>query len=113
MPGSRPEPQLRYLRQAQFIALETYWYLRLVLDTPSVPSLYEHLYENLSDRLSAMGISREAFESVEYDYQALLHRIKNDNAFVRTHQLESLRETLALDYPSYILALAMEQGRPS
>ena len=106
-----PEPQLRYLRQAQFIALETYWYLRLVLDTPSIPSLYEHLYEKLSDRLSAMGISREAFESVEYDYQALLHRIKTDNAFVRTHQLESLRETLALDYPSYILALAMGAGK--
>ena len=50
-----PEPQLRYLRQAQFIALETYWYLRLVLDTPSVPSLYEHLYEKLVGSLVGNG----------------------------------------------------------
>lgn len=32
--------QLRYLRRAQFRALETYWYLRLVLNTPRIPDLY-------------------------------------------------------------------------
>jgi len=30
--------QLRYLRRAQFRALETYWYLRLVLNTPKSPT---------------------------------------------------------------------------
>ena len=35
--------QLRYLRRAQLRALETYWYLRLVLDTPRIPALYEIL----------------------------------------------------------------------
>jgi type III restriction enzyme len=28
--------QLRYLRRAQFRALKTYWYLRLVLETPRI-----------------------------------------------------------------------------
>ncbi len=36
--------QLRYLRRAQFRALETYWYLRLVLNTPKVPELYATLF---------------------------------------------------------------------
>src|SRR5690606_11366901 len=31
--------------------------------------------------------------------------------FVRKHHLESLRETFALRYPSYILALAMGAGK--
>ncbi len=31
--------QLRYLRRAQFRALETYWYLRLMLETPRIPEL--------------------------------------------------------------------------
>ncbi len=106
-----PEPQLRFLRQAQFVALETYWYLRLVMGTPGIPKLYEQLYEKRKDRLAAMGISSEIFEQVDYDYEELLERIATDNAFVRSHKLESLRETLALDYPSYILALAMGAGK--
>jgi type III restriction enzyme len=105
------EPQLRFLRQAQFVALETYWYLRLVLDTPTIPRLYEQLYETRKERLAAMGISAGMFEEVDYDYEALLERIATDNVFVRNHKLESLRETLALDYPSYILALAMGAGK--
>ncbi|WP_376691294.1 restriction endonuclease subunit R [Wenzhouxiangella sp. EGI_FJ10409] len=106
-----PEPQLRYLRQAQLVALETYWYLRVVLDTPSIPQLYEQLYNSRNDRLAAMGISPEVFADVDFDFEALQDRIATDNAFVRTHKLESLRETLSLDYPSYILALAMGAGK--
>jgi type III restriction enzyme len=41
----------------------------------------------------------------------LLQRLPTDNAFVKQHGLESLRESLALDYPSYILALAMGAGK--
>lgn len=44
---------LRYLRAAQFRALETYWYLRLVERTPRIPELYERLFERTSDRLEA------------------------------------------------------------
>lgn len=38
-------------------------------------------------------------------------RVKADNAFVRKYAPESLRESLTLDYASYILALAMGAGK--
>lgn len=103
--------QLRYLRKAQFRALETYWYLRIELATPTVPALYEKLFPNLSERIKAMGVSPTLFEQANYNYDALIQRIRTDNKFVRDNHLESLRETLTLDYPSYILALAMGAGK--
>ena len=103
--------QLRFLRRAQLRALETYWYLRLVRGTPTIPRLYEELFPSLPDRLRALGVSAKLYEEAEYDYAKLLERVRTDNAFVRRHQLESLRETLTLDYPSYILALAMGAGK--
>lgn len=39
--------QLRYLRRAQLRALETYWYLRLILGTPTIPDLYATLFPKL------------------------------------------------------------------
>lgn len=39
--------------------------------------------------------------------ESLFEEIKNDEVFVRKYKLEALRETLLLDYPSYIFALAM------
>jgi type III restriction enzyme len=42
---------------------------------------------------------------------AFLARLKMDDALVRRHKLESLRETFVLGYPSYILALAMGAGK--
>lgn len=103
--------QFRFLRHAQVVALETYWYLRLILETPSVPKLYEKLYPAKKDRLAAMGISAQLFEEADYDYEVLLERIRTDNKFVRENHLESLRETLNLNYASYILALAMGAGK--
>lgn len=103
--------QLRYLRNAQFRALETYWYLRLVLKTPTIPDLYANLFPKLKERLQAMGVSSELFEEADYDFEALIERIKKDNVFVRKHKLESLRESLSLNYASYILALAMGAGK--
>ena len=103
--------QLRYLRRAQLRALETYWYLRLVLGTPTTPELYEALFPKLPERLGAMGVNAKLFEEAGYDYAALIARVRSDNAFVRQHQLESLRESLTLDYASYILALAMGAGK--
>ena len=64
------------LRAAQFRAVETYWYLRLVEGTPHIADLYCDLFPSITDRLVAL-----------------------------------LRETLALDYPSRILALAMGAGK--
>lgn len=42
---------------------------------------------------------------------ACIERVLSDNAFVRKYALESLRESLTLDYASYILALAMGAGK--
>lgn len=103
--------QLRFLRRAQLRALETYWYIRLVLGTPTIPTLYDRLFPTLPARLNAMGVNAKLFEEAGYDYAALVERVRSDNAFVRQHKLESLRESLTLDYPSYILALAMGAGK--
>jgi type III restriction enzyme len=104
---------LRFLRRPQLRALETYWYLRLVEKTPHVFDLYRRLFPHRPDLMAALGLTSPALmrqllgESVE----AICERIKTDDAFVREHRLESLRETLTLGYPSYILALAMGAGK--
>ena len=105
--------QLRYLRHAQFRALETYWYLRLVLNTPRIPDLYATLFPKPKERREAMGLTaREIVDMIaDAGLDTVLERLQTDNAFVRKHGLESLRETFALDYPSYILALAMGAGK--
>lgn len=105
--------QLRYLRRAQLRALETYWYLRLVLDTPKIPELYEKLFPKQKDRREAMGLTHKDIVSFIADegLDACIERVKADNAFVRQYALESLRESLTLDYASYILALAMGAGK--
>ena len=63
--------------------METYWYLRLVLGTPKVPALYERLFEDLPDRLDAMGVNERLFKEAKYDYAALIKRVREDDAFVR------------------------------
>jgi len=105
--------QLRYLRRAQFRALETYWYLRLVLNTPKIPELYEKLFPKPKERREAMGLTHPEIVSYIADegFDACLERVLNDNRFVREYALESLRESLTLDYASYILALAMGAGK--
>lgn len=105
--------QLRFLRVAQFKALETYWYLRLIEQSASIPELYKRYFEKSSDRRQALGLNAEEIRDYLEDegWNALYERIKTDNAFVRQYKLESLRETLTLQYPSYILALAMGAGK--
>ncbi|MFN7723813.1 MAG: DEAD/DEAH box helicase family protein [Rubrivivax sp.] len=105
--------QLRYLRRAQFRALETYWYLRLVLETPRIPDLYAKLFPKPKERREAMGLTHPDIVSFIADegLESCLERVKSDNAFVRQYALESLRESLTLDYASYILALAMGAGK--
>jgi type III restriction enzyme len=104
----------RFLRRPQLCALETYWYLRLVENTPNVFDLYQKLYppdENTSELLESLGVPVTAFKATNFKTDVLWRRIKTDDAFVRDFDLESLRETLTLDYPSYILALAMGAGK--
>jgi type III restriction enzyme len=44
------------LRPPQVRALETYWYLRLVENTPHIFDLYRKLFTKKSDLLQALGI---------------------------------------------------------
>jgi len=103
----------RFLRRPQLRALETYWYLRLIEKTPHVFDLYKKFYPKQSEILSALGLDHSEIKEYVIDegLDALLKRIKTDDTFVRDFDLESLRETLTLDYPSYILALAMGAGK--
>ena len=60
-------------------------------------------------RREAMGLTHPDIVSFIADegLESCLERVKSDNAFVRQYALESLHESLTLDYASYILALAM------
>lgn len=104
---------LRYLRRPQIAALETYWYLRLVERTPHVFDLYQRLNQKQSELLASLGLDQDAIRDLVLDegVEALWKRIREDDDFVRDFRLEALRETLTLDYPSYILALAMGAGK--
>ncbi|MGD9519191.1 MAG: DEAD/DEAH box helicase family protein [Armatimonadota bacterium] len=102
---------LRYLRTPQLRALEIYWYLRAVKDTPQVFGLYRELYTKTADLIEALGIPDAAFRQADYDLGSLWQRLQSDDEFVRSFRLEALRESLNLDYPSYIFALAMGAGK--
>lgn len=105
--------QSRYLRSAQIEALTTYWYLRLVKQTPMVLDLYKSEHPKTSELRKALGLASDAIRDIIDDIglDGLLDRIRTDDDFVANHKLESLRETVALDYPSYILALTMGAGK--
>jgi len=106
---------LGFLRKAQFEALETYWYLRLVEGTPHVFDLYKKMYNDPVELLKTLNINIFQEDLVrilsEGGIDLIFERIKYDNDFVRQYRLEALRETLLLKYPSYILALAMGAGK--
>jgi hypothetical protein len=107
--------QLRFLRSAQIDALNAYWYLRLVEKTPRVIDLYQKLFPKTTDLLDALGLGQnQAAKDAVLDaggIDGFFERIRTDAEFVAAHDLEALRETLTLDYQSYILALAMGAGK--
>jgi type III restriction enzyme len=107
--------QSNFLRKAQLEALETYWYLRLIKNNPKIFDLYQQYFEG-GDLLDALGVilSQEDWKKIALSrggIESVIERIKSDDTFVKNYQLEGLRETLNLDYPSYILALAMGAGK--
>jgi len=104
-----------FLRKAQIEALETYWYLRLVKKTPHIFDLYKDYFDG-KELLEALGIklATEDLEEIALSgggLKSIIDKIKEDNDFVKKYKLQGLRETLNLDYPSYILALAMGAGK--
>jgi type III restriction enzyme len=106
---------LRFLRKAQFEALETYWYLRLIEDTPHIFDLYKKLFPK-KQLLEILGL-KHLVENLPEDLitnefiDNIFTKAINDDEFVKQNKLEALRETLTLSYPSYILALAMGSGK--
>lgn len=104
-----------FLRQAQFEALETYWYLSLVKNTPNIFELYKEYFQG-KELLNALGISLSEEDLTDLllaggGIDAIFIKVKSDDVFVKKYKLEALRETLTLQYPSYILALAMGAGK--
>jgi len=106
---------LRFLRKAQFEALEIYWYLRVIEGTPHIFDLYRK-YFGKRQFFESIGL-KHIVENIPEDLiteefiKGIIEKIKTDDDFVRKYRLESLRETLLLEYPSYILALAMGAGK--
>ncbi len=104
-----------FLRKAQFEALETYWFLRLVKNTPNIFDLYQDYFPGKT-LFEAFGL-KHLIENLPEDLitpeftQGILKKIETDDAFVKQNKLEALRETITLSYPSYILALAMGAGK--
>lgn len=103
--------QPHYLRRPQFHSLETYWYLRLIEETPHIFELYKHNFENTDELIESLGVTTQAFKAAHYKEDILFNRIREDDTFVKSFKLEALRETITLDYPSYIFALAMGAGK--
>ena len=104
--------QLRYLREAQFNALETYWYIRLILKTPKLLDLYQKYFPKKSDLVTAFGIPKSnEITNMLIDGEDPFEKIKVDINFAKNLELDSLHESLNLNYPSYILALAMGAGK--
>jgi predicted nucleotidyltransferase len=103
----------RFLRDPQLRALETYWYLRLVRQTPHVLELYRQEFHSKPELLAALGLTHPTLKdlAIEFGVDDLLQRVRADDDLVRQFKLQALRETLSLDYPSYILALAMGAGK--
>lgn len=87
----------RFLRHPQLRAAETYWYLRLIPNTPHVFDLYQHFYPRPRELREALGLTQDAIRDLVEDHgiEALWQRIKTDDEFVRDFRLESLRETKA------------------
>jgi type III restriction enzyme len=111
--ASDPDVPNFRLRKPQLRALETYWYLRLRENTPHISDLYSHLFPRVTERLTALGITHPDMRDIVLDlgYEGLIEKIREDAGFVQQHKLEAVRETLTLEYPSYILALAMGAGK--
>ena len=113
--GKTASFSLRYLRQPQLEALETYWYLRAVMKTPHIFDLYKKWFTDGSELLTALGVPTNHTEvtriALRGGTDTVLEAIRTNDNFVRQLGLNTAREMMRLNYPSYILALAMGAGK--
>lgn len=102
-----------FLRQPQFEAIETYFYLRIELGSPTLLDLYKQLFETPKELREAFNLYIDPLLLLELNENGedLFEKIKNDTEFVKKHKLDGLYESINLDYPSYILALTMGVGK--
>jgi len=102
----------RYLRIPQIKAIQTYWYLRLIKKTPHIIELYKETFTT-SDLIKALGLNTQEIRDFIFDnsFDSLVNKVRTDLNFVKENKLEAFHETITLDYPSYILALAMGAGK--
>ncbi len=101
-----------FLREAQIRALETYWHLRVVKGTPRLLDLCRDLHGKARrDLPNGLGISPAAFERAGFDLDRLLTMVRTDDGFVKEFRLDTLRDALSLECPSYTFALAMGAGK--
>lgn len=82
-------------------------------NTPHVFDLYREFFPSFRELREVLGLERDAIRDFVADHgmESLWGHIQADDEFVRENKLEALRESLTLDYPSYILALAMGAGK--
>jgi len=102
---------LRYLREPQFRALELYWYIRIVLNTPKLLDLYKHFFDDTFDLAEQLGIPEKKETMRLIAKEEIFEKIKNDIEFAKSLRADALHESLNLAYSSYILALAMGAGK--
>ena len=81
-----------------------------------VKDLYKKLISDPADLLESIGIDLPQKDLTRLllegnGLESVFNKIENDDEFVKKHNLEAVRETLTLQYPSYILALAMGSGK--
>jgi len=71
------------------------------------------MFPRQSELLETLGLRGDEFQRIVMDdgAETLWERLRGDDGFERAHKLEALRETLTLEYSSYILALAMGAGK--
>ena len=110
--GENGDPVLKYLREPQFQALEIYWYVRVVKKTPHIMELYKDLFPDKTDFAEALGLPlSEATLRYIPSLDTIIEKEIKDRERARENNLEAAYEAATIEYPSYILALAMGAGK--
>lgn len=103
---------LRYLRDARFRALETYWYLRLVEGTPHVFDLYRALYGRPLELLEALDLTDASIKDliINEGLEALWERVRTNAAPAGLSRI--IRSRVAGQAMAFTLARRRRWRRP-
>ena len=109
--GESDSGELRFLRAAQFAALETYWYLRLVKNTLPIMDLYRDYCRKPHEFINGLGVPLSAEEMFEVNnIDDIIVKIRNPE-WAAKKKISAVHESAILEYPGYIFALAMGAGK--